>query len=165
MAGDEREDPLPPPADADAEGRGAPSSLRGSNEDEAPGEPGLRAPSAPHVEAEAPRKVPDLSPGEPAAAPSDAPPAVAPAPRPRRRWREALAEPPEAPIEVPRSRLAAQSRRDFLLYAAGVAASAASAWWLFPDRTKARLLPGPARDRLDTLAARAGLTRERRERA
>ncbi|TMQ53940.1 MAG: hypothetical protein E6K73_00590 [Candidatus Eisenbacteria bacterium] len=111
------------------------------------------------------RNVPDEAPSEPAPPPDHAAPAVAPAPRPRRPWREALAEPPEVPIEVPRSRLAAQSRRDFLLYAAGVAATAAGAWWLLPDRTKARLLPGPARDRLDTLAARAGLTREQRERA
>ncbi|HUK64795.1 MAG TPA: hypothetical protein VLV15_15750, partial [Dongiaceae bacterium] len=62
------------------------------------------------------------------------------------------------------SRLAAQSRRDFLLFAAGILASAAAAWWLLPDRTRARLLPGGAHDRLDTLAARIGLTRDRSER-
>jgi DMSO/TMAO reductase YedYZ molybdopterin-dependent catalytic subunit len=67
-------------------------------------------------------------------------------------------------IEVPRRRLAAQSRRDFLLFAAGALAASAGAWWLLPDRTKARLLPG-AHDRLDTLAARIGLSRENRERA
>jgi DMSO/TMAO reductase YedYZ molybdopterin-dependent catalytic subunit len=65
-------------------------------------------------------------------------------------------------LEVPRSRLAAQSRRDFLVFTAGIIASAAGAWWLLPDRAKGLLLPG-ARDRLDTLAARVGLTRERRE--
>src|SRR5689334_7860080 len=42
-----------------------------------------------------------------------------PPPRGERSW---LAEPPEVPIEVPKSRLAAQSRRDFMLFAAGVAA-------------------------------------------
>jgi DMSO/TMAO reductase YedYZ molybdopterin-dependent catalytic subunit len=72
-----------------------------------------------------------------------------------------LEERPEAAVEVPRARLEAQTRRDFLLYAAGVLASAAAAWWLLPDATRARLLPGPAHDRLDTLAARVGLSRER----
>ena len=50
------------------------------------------------------------------------------------------------------------------MFGAGIAAAFAGAWWLLPDRTKARIAPGPWRDRLDTLAARAGLTRERRER-
>jgi len=50
------------------------------------------------------------------------------------------------------------------VFGAGIAAAFAGAWWLLPDRTKARIAPGPWRDRLDTLAARAGLTRERRER-
>jgi DMSO/TMAO reductase YedYZ molybdopterin-dependent catalytic subunit len=76
---------------------------------------------------------------------------------------DALAERPERAVERPRRRLAAQSRRDFLLFGAGLMATAAGAWWLLPDRTRARLLGGPAHDRLDTLAARVGLTRERRE--
>jgi DMSO/TMAO reductase YedYZ molybdopterin-dependent catalytic subunit len=75
-----------------------------------------------------------------------------------------LAERPEVAIEIPRRRLAAQSRRDFLLFAAGVAASAIGGWWLLPDGTRERLLPGPAHDRLDTLAARLGGSRDRRER-
>ncbi len=83
---------------------------------------------------------------------------------PRRGWIEALAERPELAVEVPRRRLAAQSRRDFMLFAAGLLASAAGAWWLLPDRTRARLLPGAGHDRLDTLAARVGLSRENRER-
>ena len=70
-----------------------------------------------------------------------------------------LAEPPEIAIEVPRRRLAAQSRRDFLLFAAGVAASAAGAWWLLPDRAKARCCRRGRATRLDTLAARVGLSR------
>jgi DMSO/TMAO reductase YedYZ molybdopterin-dependent catalytic subunit len=36
------------------------------------------------------------------------------------------------------------------------------AWWLLPDRTRARLLPG--HDRLDTLAARVGLGPDRKQR-
>jgi hypothetical protein len=73
-----------------------------------------------------------------------------------------LGERPEIAIGVPRARLAAQSRRDFLLYSAGVVASAAFAWWLLPERTRARLMPH-GHDRLDTLAARVGLSRERRD--
>src|SRR5260221_559413 len=101
------------------------------------------------------------SPEPEAPAPSPAP---APSVSPRRGWIEALAERPELAVEVPRRRLAAQSRRDFMLFAAGLLASAAGAWWLLPDRTRARLLPGAGHDRLDTLAARVGLSRENRER-
>src|SRR6185295_12044395 len=50
----------------------------------------------------------------------------------------------------PSDRLASQSRRDFLIYAAGVVAAGIGAWWLLPDRAKARLIPGGGRDRLDT---------------
>jgi DMSO/TMAO reductase YedYZ molybdopterin-dependent catalytic subunit len=90
--------------------------------------------------------------------------APAAAPRPQRgSWFDALAERPERAIEIPRRKLAAQSRRDFLIYGLGVAATAAAAWWLLPDGAKARLFP-EAHDRLDTLAARVGLTAERRER-
>ncbi len=70
----------------------------------------------------------------------------------------------ESPIvEVPRRKLVAQSRRDFLLLALGTVASATAAWWLLPDRHKARFVPGMLRGRLDTLAARVGLTAGRRE--
>ena len=75
----------------------------------------------------------------------------------------AFAEPPEVAIEVPRRRLAAQSRRDFLLFAAGTLAAAAGAWWLLPESAKARLVGRGAVDRLDTLAARVGLSRANRE--
>ena len=85
-------------------------------------------------------------------------------PGPGKGWLEAVAERPESALLVPRSRLAAQSRRDFLLFAAGTVAAAAGAWWLLPDRAKARLVPGAARGRLDTLAARVGLSRANRER-
>ena len=46
-----------------------------------------------------------------------------------------------------------------------MAASAVGAWWLLPDRTRARLLPGAGGRALDTLAARVGLDAARRERA
>jgi len=91
-------------------------------------------------------------------------PDATPAPAPRRRWFDALAERPETPIEVPRRRLAAQSRRGFLLYAAGAAVTAVGAWWLLPDGTRGRLLPGAARGWLDSLAARVGFTPTCRDR-
>jgi Oxidoreductase molybdopterin binding domain len=94
--------------------------------------------------------------------PEERRPTPAPEP-PRRGWLAGLAERPEIAIEVLRGRLEAQSRRDFLLFAAGTLATAVGAWWLLPDATKARLVPGDARNRLDTLAARVGLNRQRRD--
>jgi len=76
-----------------------------------------------------------------------------------------IAERPEVEIEVPRKTLVAQTRRDFLLFGVGVAAAALGAWWLLPNRTQQRLLPGVAGDRLDTIASRIGLSRGNRERA
>lgn len=101
-------------------------------------------------------------PAEPITVPPgpSAPPPGPQRPRDLRPWEER----PEIAVEVPARRLAAQTRRDFLLFTAGVAATAAGAWWLLPDRARARLLSGPANDRLDTLAARLGLGRDRRER-
>jgi len=96
---------------------------------------------------------------ETASVPRRAPPALR-----RRRPAAALAERPEIAIEVSRRRLAARSRREFLLFGAGILTVVAGAWWLLPDRAKSRLLPGAARERLDTLAARVGLSRARRER-
>ncbi len=121
------------------------------------------APDSPPAEAAA-RATPAES-AEPAAA--EAPTADAPAPRPAgalRTWRDAIAERPEPIREIPRARLVAQSRRDFLLFGAGALATGVVAWWLMPDGAKSRLLPKPAHDRLDTLAARVGLSREARER-
>jgi hypothetical protein len=86
-----------------------------------------------------------------------------PAPPPRRPGlADFLRERPEIPAVVPRARLSAGTRRDFLLFAAGVLASAAGAWWLLPDRTRNRLA-GNSSERLDSLAARLGLTRDRAE--
>lgn len=108
---------------------------------------------------------------EPAAAGEPAPEAEpAPAPQPERArattrarpgW---LAERPETIVERPARLLARQSRRDFLLFTTGAIATAAGVWWLLPDRTKARLLPGGGWNRLDGLAARAGLSPANRER-
>jgi hypothetical protein len=115
-------------------------------------------PPSPGIAGEPAERAPGAAPADPTA-PLEAPPARA-AGRPP----AAPIEPPEVPIEVPRRRLAAQTRRDFLFFTAGLLATAAGAWWLLPDRARARWLPG-AHDWLDTLAARVGLSRERRERA
>ncbi len=67
----------------------------------------------------------------------------------------------ETPIEVPAKQLSAQTRRDFLLFAAGTIATGLGAWWLLPNAVRRRL-PGGARESLDTLASRVGLTQARR---
>jgi DMSO/TMAO reductase YedYZ molybdopterin-dependent catalytic subunit len=110
-----------------------------------------------------PDEIPPAAEAVPPAAPSVVgPPQRAPAlVVPRASW---IAERPERVLEVPRGRLAAQTRRDFVLFAAGVLAAASGAWVLLPERTRRRLLPGPAHDALDTLASRVGLTAARRER-
>jgi DMSO/TMAO reductase YedYZ molybdopterin-dependent catalytic subunit len=108
-----------------------------------------RTPDSPAIEAAPPEREP-----EPETIPARVAPRLGP-----------IAERPEAPIEIPRRRLAAQTRRDFLLFGLGIAASLVGGWWLLPDRTKQRLLPGGGNDRLDTLAGRIGLSRENRERA
>ncbi len=74
----------------------------------------------------------------------------------------AAAERPEATVQVPRGKLQARSRRDFLLMGAGALAAAATGWWVLPERTKRTWLPR-AHHQLDTLAARVGLTRMQRE--
>lgn len=75
---------------------------------------------------------------------------------------EAAAERSEGTYEAPRGALAAQSRRNFILFGAGALATAAAGWWALPERTKQAWLPA-AHDALDTLAARVGLTRAQRE--
>ena len=106
----------------------------------------------------------------PPAAEAEAP---APKPTPRRprvslaeRMRRvfaAAAEQPERVDLTTRGRLAGHSRRNFLLFGTGALATAATGWWALPERTKRTWLPA-AHDRLDTLVARVGLTREQRER-
>jgi DMSO/TMAO reductase YedYZ molybdopterin-dependent catalytic subunit len=103
--------------------------------------------------------------GEPAAeSVAESPAPVRPPPPPPAR-RGFLAERPEVTIEFPRGVLAMQTRRDFLLLTIGAAVTAAGAWWLLPDGTKARLAGMAGRENLDTLAARVGLSRVNRERA
>ena len=67
-----------------------------------------------------------------------------------------MIEKPELPEAASAQALARQTRRDFLAFGAGILASLAGAWWLLPDRTKARLRgPSPlAHDPLDTRAGR-----------
>ena len=131
---------------------------------EPPGEPSSSPCSMPDPTTETASDVTGVGePGAASAAPPPSPPAVPAPPTPPRGG--FLAERPEHTIEVPRRRLAAQSRRDFLLFTAGIAASAIGAWWLLPDRAKGRLLGEARRDRLDTLAGRIGLSRANREHA
>ncbi len=80
-----------------------------------------------------------------------------------RRATAATAEQPERTDPRTRGGLSAHSRRNFLLFGAGALATATTGWWALPDRTKRAWLPA-AHDKLDTLAARIGLTREQRER-
>jgi len=100
--------------------------------------------------------VADQRPPRPPRPPRPAKPPRAPRPNP-------LAERPEVAVEKDERVLRAGSRRDFLFLALGAMAAAAGAWWLLPDRTKARLLPGEGGKKLDTLAARCGLSGARRE--
>ena len=72
-------------------------------------------------------------------------------------------EKPEVPVEVPLSKVKARSRRDFLLFGAGTVAAAAGFWWLLPDDTRELHLTARLRDWMDSLDARLGATRERRE--
>lgn len=105
------------------------------------------------------------TPAEEPGAPVPAPAEPEPPPPPPAKKPGFLAERPEAEIEVPATKLASQSRRDFLMWGAGVVAAAAGAWWLLPVNTKSRLLPRATVDRLDTLAGRVGLSRGNRRRA
>jgi DMSO/TMAO reductase YedYZ molybdopterin-dependent catalytic subunit len=112
----------------------------------------------PPPEEPAPAEAPPVEPD--ATVESEPPPPPPPAPkRP-----SFFSERPETIVEIPKEQLVAHSRRSFLFFGLGALASATTAWWLLPDRTKARILPGPWRDRLDTLSARVGLSGENRER-
>ena len=166
MSEPERGDRAPAPGPGEAERApvagatpvGPPASEARPAAGSEPAAPAPGPPAAPAAGEAAPAKVATpVSPAKPAAA---APPAIQRGARPG-----ALAERPEVPIEVSRRILAARSRRDFLLLAAGIVASAAGAWWLLPDRARSHLAPGAGGNRLDRLAGRLGLTRERGERA
>jgi len=83
---------------------------------------------------------------------------------PTRPFLERFTETEPPAIEVPARTLKHATRRDFLLFGAGAAIAAAGFWWLQPDDARGLFLPDGANHALDTLAARAGLTHERRER-
>ena len=75
-----------------------------------------------------------------------------------------LAPEDETPVWIDPKRLGRQSRRDFLLFGAATAVSAAGVWWLLPDGTKQQWLSPAAASRIDSIEARFGVTGERRER-
>jgi len=167
---DERDHPVTPEESAPAPDGEPAASTPASQSEASPPASESAAPQSESAEpAQAPEAAADAAPAsEPAQASEPAPeaapaPALEPASAVRATRGDWLAERPETVVEIGTRRLRSQSRRDFLLFAAGTAVAAAGAWWLLPDRAKARLLPG-AHDRLDTLAARVGLSRESRER-
>ncbi len=159
------QDPAGPPHAPEPGSPGARQSEAGPAEVPAPAEQQPASPGASVDSSVAPPGPEDAeveaTPSQPTERTSNAPPAPSPPPLARRPG--PLEERPEEILEVPAARLKAQSRRDFFLFSAGLLATAVGAWWLLPSRSRARLLP-QAHDRLDTLAARVGLTRERRER-
>ncbi len=112
--------------------------------------------------AAAPTAAPDEPPAKTEPRP-EARPEPQPPPRPRGSLAARLREPEETPIEVPAAKLRARSRRDFLLFGAGVLAAAGGFWWLMPDGTRSKHLTPRLRDWLDSAEARLGATRERRE--
>src|SRR6202048_2422410 len=75
-----------------------------------------------------------------------------------------LAEPDESPVELSLSKVRARTRRNFLLWSAGALVAAGGFWWLLPDETRERHLTPAMRDWLDSLEARVGADRLRRER-
>ncbi len=105
-----------------------------------------------------------VAPAPPVVSPAPAePPAPARAASPPSRRPGFFAERPGAIEDVPRTRLTSATRRDLLLWTLGAAAAAVGGWWLLPDRARHRLLGALPNDRLDTLAARVGLSRANRE--
>ncbi|HTD52987.1 MAG TPA: molybdopterin-dependent oxidoreductase, partial [Thermoanaerobaculia bacterium] len=91
------------------------------------------------------------------------PPEEKPEPPPARPRPGLFEEPPEEAVEVSSRALLRQSRRDFVLFGAGAIAAAAGIWWLLPDETRSLHLTPRLRDWLDSLEARAGATRSRRD--
>src|SRR3989441_1051375 len=75
-----------------------------------------------------------------------------------------LAEPDESSVELPLSKVRTRTRRDFLLWSAGALFAAGGSWWLLPDETREHHLTPEMRDWIDSLEARLGAARRRRER-
>jgi DMSO/TMAO reductase YedYZ molybdopterin-dependent catalytic subunit/thiosulfate reductase cytochrome b subunit len=76
---------------------------------------------------------------------------------------ERLAEPEESSVERPVSKVRARTRRDFLYLSTGALVAAGGFWWFLPDETRQRHLTPALRDWLDSLEARLGADRARRE--
>ena len=145
--------PAPKRADEDAE-------RMSESEPTRPSEPERESPSAPEAEPTA-EGAPALESAKEAA--EERAPEAEPEPTPPRRRFGFFTERPETPVLRSRRGLAAQSRRDFLLFGAGIAGAAAAAWWLLPDEARSRLLPAGVRENLERIFARAGLSRGHRE--
>jgi DMSO/TMAO reductase YedYZ molybdopterin-dependent catalytic subunit len=86
--------------------------------------PGLKDDSAPDVAMPPPAPTP----------PASEPPRIA-----HVSFADRIAEREPEPLVVPRRRLTAQTRRDFLVYGAGVVAAAAGFWAVLPPETQQRL--------------------------
>jgi DMSO/TMAO reductase YedYZ molybdopterin-dependent catalytic subunit len=69
----------------------------------------------------------------------------------------------ESSVELPVSKVRARTRRSFLYLTTGALVAAAGFWWLLPDETRQRHLTPAMRDWLDSLEARLGADRARRE--
>jgi len=142
-----------PTGDGDAK----PDPAGGPGSAEVPGPDDTRAREAGATEPAEPQGDDDTHPeDEPAGTP------IPRAPSPGRGLANFLAEGPEVPTLQSRDRLRSQSRRDFLIFTVGALGAAAGAWWLLPDRARARLAGG-ANHPLDKALARLGLSRARRE--
>lgn len=168
-----REDARPTVGAAGVPGSGPVTPTTGAEAPPGAGDDASAAAPSPGQATDAPRSAVEATPaaGETGAAATRAAAAEraasesAPAAPPARAERlGSFAERPEIAVEIPRRELETRTRRDFLFYAAGVLATAVGAWWLLPDATRGRLVGMMRRERLDSLAARVGLSRERRER-
>jgi DMSO/TMAO reductase YedYZ molybdopterin-dependent catalytic subunit len=69
----------------------------------------------------------------------------------------------ESSVELPVSKIRSRTRRSFLYLTTGALVAAAGFWWLLPDETRQNHLTPAMRDWLDSLEARLGADRARRE--
>jgi DMSO/TMAO reductase YedYZ molybdopterin-dependent catalytic subunit len=69
----------------------------------------------------------------------------------------------ESSVELPVSKIRSRTRRSFLYLTTGALVAAAGFWWLLPDETRQHHLTPALRDWLDSLEARLGADRARRE--
>jgi len=80
----------------------------------------------------------------------------------RPRLRQLLEETTPVPFEVSSRSLRWASRRDFLIYGIAAVAAVSSFYWLLPDDTRSRVFGDIESSQLDTLAARVGLSSDRK---